>query len=206
MIGDPIIIDDSDYKKAIDIFSKIKENDIVLIGGTSGSKKSELAYCLQKIAYDNKKSSIVISLDDYYHTTPSIRNYNRKKQGIESVGINEIDWDYLKKIYENFKNRKEINFKRVHRFIDSIEHNIIDSEDINLIIFEGLYANYLRKFYSDNFSIFLDGTPQQTLEFRKIRQKEDEDNKFRLGVVQKEFNVVVQLKRYADLILEFKEN
>lgn len=205
MIGDIILVSEQDYNRAKEVFSSIKDNRIILIGGTSGSKKSELAYCLQKIAFENKQSSLVISLDDYYNTMPSIRHYNRKKQGLETVGLSEIDWDYLQRIYEDFQQEKNIHFKRVHRFLDAMEHNVIDSDDIDLVIFEGLYANYLRKFYSDNFSIYLEGSPAQTLEFRKKRGKEDESDSFRSKIVQKEYNVVCQLKRYSDIILPFEE-
>lgn len=204
MIGDPIIFNEKDFQKAKEIFSQLKEKNIILIGGTSGSKKSELAYCLQKVAYSYNESSLVISLDDYYHIMPSFRHINRKKQGIESVGLNEIDWNYLFRIYEDFQYNREIHFKRVHRFLDAIEHNIIDSKDINIVIFEGLYANYLRKFFLDNFSVFLEGNPNQTLAFRKMRGKENENDEFRQEIVKKEFNVVCQLKRYADLIIPFK--
>jgi uridine kinase len=204
MIGDPLIIAESDYVRAQNIFDKSKDNNIVLIGGGSGTKKSECAYAFQKILYDKKKSSFVVSLDDYYVTHATIRNENRKKQGIDSVGLSEMDWHNLERIYEDFRDAKEIHFKRVHRFLDTVEYNVIDSEEIDFLIIEGLYANYLRKSYSDNLSVYLEGNPVQTLEFRKLRGKENENDPFRERVVQKEYNVVVQLKRYADLILEFK--
>ena len=145
---------------------------IILIGGTSGSCKSELAYCIQKNLFDLKKSSLVISLDDYYHVMPSIRDINRKKMGIDSVGIAEIDWTYLKRIYDDYNKKTQIQFKRTHKFLDAIENNTINGEEIDYLIFEGLYANYLRKSYTDNFSVFLLGNPSQTLEFRKMRGKE----------------------------------
>lgn len=203
MIGDLIIVSSKDYERAKNVLEKLKGN-IILIGGSSGTKKSELAYSLQKELFLKKKSSLVISLDDYYTTIPSIRYYNRKKQGLDSVGLIEIDWEYLKRIYEDFNKKREIHFKRIHRFLDTIEFNTINSEEIDYLIIEGLYANYLRKFYNDNFSIFLQGNPSQTLEFRKLRGKEEEDDDFRKQVVQKEFNVTNQLQRYSDLIIEYK--
>jgi uridine kinase len=204
MIGDPLILVQGDYKRAENIFKNIEDKRIILIGGSSGCRKSEQAYCLQKLFNDNKKSSFVVSLDDYYNTMPSIRVINRKKMGLESVGLSEIDWDYLQRIYEDFQNEKPITFRRTHRFVDAVEHNVLESV-IDILIIEGLYANYLRKFYSDNFSIFLEGNPKQTLKFRKIRGKENEDDDFRQKVVQREFNVVCQLKKYADLIVPFGE-
>jgi uridine kinase len=205
MIGDPLILSEKDYQRSKSVIKQLTTQEIILIGGTSGSKKSELAYCLQKALYEKGKSSFIISLDDYYHTMPSIREINRKKMGLDSVGISEIDWESLNRIYEDFNNEREIHFKRTHKFLDAIEHNSIDGLEINYLIFEGLYANYLKKYYSDNFSIFLEGNPTQTLEFRKMRGKENTEDKFRQEVVDKEFRVVSQLKRYSDLILSFEK-
>jgi len=199
VIGDPIVLSERDYKRAKFVLNNLKEQKIILIGGGSGTSKSELAYCVQKMLWDKKKSSFVVSLDDYYNCHATIRATNRKKLGLESVGTSEIDWESLKRIYEDFQNSRVLHFRRTHRFLDSIEHNTIDSSEINYLIIEGLYANYLRKFYNDNLSIFLDGNPSQTLKFRKMRAKENEDDDFRVQVVQKEYNVVVQLKRYSDL-------
>ncbi len=204
MVGDILFVQQKDYVRAEKILNQIKNERIILIGGSSGTRKSEQAYCLQKLLNDKNKSSFVVSLDDYYLIMPSIRAINRKKMGIESVGLAEIDWSSLERIYEDFQNNKPITFRRVHRFLDAVEHNVLES-DIDVIIFEGLYSNYLRKFYEDNFSIFLKGSPQQTLEFRKRRGKENEEDNFRAKVVDKEYRITVQLKRYADLILEFGE-
>lgn len=205
MIGDPILLSPKDYNRAEKVLKELKNQKVILIGGGSGTNKTELAYCLQKLLYDKGKSSFAVSLDDYYHVIPSIRGINRKKMGLDSVGTLEIDWENLKRIYDDFQNHKEIHFRRTHRFSDTIEHNTIDSEEIDYLIIEGLYSNYLRKFYEDNFSIFLEGSPAQTLEFRKIRGKENEEDSFREKVVQKEFNVTCQLKRYAEFILEYEE-
>lgn len=204
MIGDPILILEKDYKRAEEVFKNLNDNNIVLIGGGSGTSKSELSYCLQNKAFEVGKYSIVISLDDYYTTHPTVREENRKRMGVESVGIGEIDWQDILRIYEDFLNTRTIRFKRTHRFLDKIEYDTIDSDSLGLFIFEGLYANYIRKFYKHNLSVFLEGSPSQTLEFRKLRKKENEEDKFREKVVQKEFNVTCQLKRYADIILPFE--
>ena len=202
MIGDPLILRQTDYIRAKEV---IKQNTskIILIGGTSGSKKSELAYCIQKLLWDKKKSSFVISLDDYYLVHPSIRAINRKKLGLDSVGLSELDWTNLRRIYKDYSDKKVIHFHRTHRFMDSIEFNTVESSEIDYLIIEGLYANYLRKFYKDNFSVYLEGNPSQTLEFRKLRGKENAQDAFRGRVVDKEFNIVSQLKKHADLTLPF---
>lgn len=205
MISDPILVSEKDYNRAESVLKDLKQK-IILIGGGSGTNKSELAYAIQKKLWDNNKSSFVISLDDYYNTHATVRSLNRKKLGIDSVGISEIDFESLKRIYEDFNNKRPIHFRRTHRFLDEIEHNVLsDSSTIDYLIIEGLYANYLRKFYTDNFSVYLEGNPSQTLKFRKMRGKEDENDAFREKVVQREFNVVCQLQRYADIKLPYEE-
>lgn len=204
MLGDPIILSKKDYDRAKIVVEK-NDKKIILIGGGSGTCKSELAYAIQKTLWDKKHSSIVLSLDDYYTVHATIRAMNRKKLGVDSVGISELDWESIKRIYEDFQNKRTIQFRRTHRFLDAIEHNAIDTTEIDYLAVEGLYANYLRKFYSDNFSVYLEGSPSQTLKFRKMRGKEDEHDEFRTKVVQKEYNVVCQLKRYSDIQLPYEE-
>lgn len=205
MIGDPLIIEERHFKIAKEIHSSIKKEDIVLVYGTSGTGKSEVTDCLQGELFSRNLSSLVLSLDDFYNTIPSLRNANRKKMGIETVGLTEIDWDYLTRICQDFKERKPIYFRRVHKYADLIEHNSIDSEEIQVLIIEGLYSGYMKNYGYGDHSVYLDGSPKQTYEFRKKRRKENPDNEFRQKVVQKEYNVICQLKRYADKIIKFEE-
>lgn len=205
MIGDRLIIEPNHLESAKTIFKKIENRSIILIGGSSGTGKSEVADCLQELLYRVKKNSLVLSLDDFYLVHPTIRNFNRKKQGIESVGLSEIDWEDLNRICDDFINEKPIRFKRVHKYADVVEHNTIDTDAIDVLIVEGLYSNYLNQSVSVNFSVFLEGNPDQTYAFRVKRRKENEENEFRKKVVQKEFKVICQLKRHANLVIPFKE-
>jgi len=206
MIGDKICITEKSKENANLIYEKLGNNCVILIGGCSGTQKSETGECLQEILLKNKKQSLLFSLDDYYLVCRSIRDYNRKKQGIESVGLKEIDWDMIFRIIEDFKNKKAMHFQRYHRYCDLIEHNVLESTDIDYLIFEGLFANYLRKYYKDNLSVYLDGNPSQTLEFRKMRGKEQAEDYFRKEIVKKEFNVVCQLKKLSDLAISYENN
>lgn len=203
MIGDRLCVEDIHWKKAREVLPKIKQRSVILIGAVSGAGKTEVADCLQDYLFQDKKQSLVLSLDDYYYLIPPIRNYNRKKQGLDSVGTQEIDWQMLHRICEDFEAKRPIHFKRVHKYLDAVEHNVIETEDVFCLIIEGLYANYLRKENYGDVSVFLEGNPEQTYEFRLKRKKEDETDKFRKEVVEKEWRVVAQLKRYADLIIPF---
>ncbi|MGD2071979.1 MAG: AAA family ATPase [Candidatus Thorarchaeota archaeon] len=208
MIGDRLLFLESHQKNAQEIFNKLQldKRQIILIGGCSGTGKSEASDLLQELLFQNKKHSLVISLDDFYIVHPTVRNYNRKKQGLDSVGLSEIDWERLQRVCEDFQNQKEIHFKRVHKYCDVVEHNVIDTDAIDYLIIEGLYSNYLKKFDYGDLSVYLDGNPEQTFKFRKQRRKENEDEEFRKQVVRKEFNIICQLKKWADFIIEYKES
>ena len=204
MIGDRLLVEDRHLKIAKKVVSEIAERGIILLNGPSGVGKTECADCLQELLSNKGKNSLVLSLDDFYLVHPTIRNLNRKKQGIESVGLTEIDWDYLQRICDDFVKQKPIHFRRVHKYADIVEHNVCDTDTLDVLIIEGLYAGYLKKYGYNYFNIYLDGTVSQTYSFRKKRRKENPDDNFRKKVVQKEYKVICQLKKYANLIIPFE--
>lgn len=203
MIGDPILILDKhrEYAKKINEELKGEEKFIIVIFGISGTGKSETMLCLQQELEKRGRTSLPISLDDYYKIYPLERNRWRVKNGIESVGVDEIDWEDIRRICYDFKKGRDIKYRRTHKYCPEIEHGEISSKNVNYLIIEGLYAGWLKKFDYGDLAVYLEGTPAETLEFRKLRGKEDEENDFRKKVVQKECNVIYQLKRYADLEL-----
>ena len=204
MISDRIFITDKSKNHAKTIINNLKNEKIILIYGGSGTQKTETADCLQELLYQKRKQSVVLSLDDFYLTHPTIRNENRKKLGIESVGISEIDWEELKRICVDFKNKKQIRIQRVHKYAEIVEHLTLNILEIDYLIIEGLFAGYLKKDNFGDYAIYLEGTPYNTFEFRQMRGKENENDSFRKKIVRKEYNVVCQLKRLADLILAFE--
>ena len=203
MIGDRLLITNKAIDNAKQILNKLTDEEIILIYGGSGTSKSETADCLQELLFKKNKQSIMLSLDDFYHTLPSLRNLNRKKLGIDSVGISEIDWEEIKRICDDFKNKKSIRFKRVHKYANIVEHITLDTEDVSYLIIEGLYTGYLKKYNHGDVAIYLEGNPKNTFDFRKKRGKEDEDDEFRKTIVKREFNIISQLKKYSDLIINF---
>lgn len=206
MIGDIIIIKKSDVqrgKKLLPDLCKLSDKSIITIGGSSGTKKSELGHVLQELLYKKNKKSILISLDDLYKTHFKDRNRIRKHKGIKSVGTSEIDWYELRIIVKCFKRKKDkIIIPVINKYTGSYNDlTVYDINEVDYLIVEGLYANYLNKWKLSSYAIHIDGNPEQTLKFRKKRNKENENGEFRKKVVQKEFNVVSQLKRYANKIV-----
>ena len=206
MIGDVILIKKSDVKRGKDILPDIlnlPDKSVIAIGGSSGTKKSEIAQVLQELLYKKNKRTILISLDDLYCTHFKDRTRIRKRKGVKSVGLQEMNWKLLLKIIKTFKHQKDtLILPVINKYSsDYNEETVYGVKDVNYIIIEGLYACHLKKLKKTVYTIHLNGTPEQTLKFRKKRNKERESSDFRKRVVQKEFNVVSQLKRYADKII-----
>ena len=203
MIGDKILTNRDDYRKAKKILKYIldKHKIVITIGGGSGTHKSELMEALQELLYKENKLSLGISLDDYYKIHFNFRNEERKAKGLKSVGIKEIDWSLVKNIIYRFKKGKKIYSQVINKYTNSIMLQEIDSRGIDYLIIEGLYANYLKKLKLSDFSIHLEGSPKDTLKFRLRRKKENEKDEFRKKVVEKEYKEVLKLKKYADKII-----
>lgn len=209
MIGDIELIKPIHTKKAVILAPKILEvrtsgniiKLVITLGGESGTGKTEISREIQRILWESYKIRVkIIHVDDYYKTDYHNRNEIRKETGI--IGKEEIDWKKLNKVTRHFKEgRKKLYVQRIHRYIDSIEYSISFGDKIDVIIVEGLYANYLDR---KDFAIYLEGSINETYDFRKERGKEDPDTEFRQFVLEKERNCIVQSKRFSDIIIPFK--
>jgi len=203
MIGDKILTNRNDYRKAKKILKHIlnRRRIVITVGGGSGTHKSELMEALQELLYEKNRLSLGISLDDYYRIHFNYRNEERKARGLKSVGPKEIDWGLIKNIINNFKKGKTIHMQVVNKYTNSFMLQKIDSRGIDYLIIEGLYANYLKKIGLSDIAVHLEGSPEDTLKFRLRRKKENEEDIFRKKIVEKEYKEVLKLKKYADIIL-----
>ncbi|KKN07093.1 hypothetical protein LCGC14_1070610 [marine sediment metagenome] len=176
-------------------------NMVVTIGGESGTGKTEVASLLQESLWENNRIRCkIIHEDDYYIVLWNERNKLRKKSGINSVGMNEIDWLKINKIVDDFKNeKKKLYVQRIHKYTNSIEYVITNSKYIDILIIEGLYTNNLDR---KDFGIYLEGTYKDTKKFREERQKEVINN-FRIKVLKQEHKEVLKTKKMSDLIIPF---
>ena len=206
MIGDLILVKQTHKKKAKTILSNLKsKNKIVGIGGISSIGKTEISYCLQELLYNGNRSSLRLSLDDHYNTYFGERMRIRRKKGLSYIGIKEIEWAQLKKIVAQFRARKDtVQIQQINKFTNSYSESIVyNVNKIDYLIIEGLFAGHLKKLKCLDYYVHLEGSIEETKEFRLERMKENEKDKFRQKIVKKEANVVAQLKRYADLVIGF---
>ena len=205
MIGDKVLITKNDILKARSLTAKIlsdlSSRSIITIGGGSGTHKTELGIAIQEELFKRGRLTILVSLDDYYKIHFNLRAEERKANGIKSVGKQEINWVKIIKIIERFRARKKLYLEEIDKYANTVLLKTIDSRGIDYLIVEGLYANYLKKFKMSNLAIHLEGSPEDTLKFRKKRKKENEEDEFRKRVVEREYEEVEKLKRFADIIL-----
>jgi len=201
MKGDRILINDLHRKKAELIYNKINRNQdklIICIGGSSGTGKSEQAHVLRDLCHENNKRVQIISLDNYYKIWEN-RNELRKKENFQNIGIQEIDWGLINNICKDFLKNKIVATIQYNIYTKDLESIRWNGENIDILIIEGLYANYIDH---GNIKFHLEGDINQTEEFRLVRNKEIL-NGDRQEVLKKEQKAINDLKKDTDYLITF---
>lgn len=201
MLGDVLLIKDMHKSAANDIIKEIlkipSEKIIICISGESGSGKSELAHCIGKeLVKTHKIPTKIIHSDNYYRIHPHRRNQYRIENGIDKVGMNEIEWKIITKNIHDFLNNKKSEMPCIDLVPDEIDILITDFSKIKILIIDGLYAINL----PCNLSIFIDLTYHETKKAQADRGKE-ETNELRWKILEQEHKVVQSLKERASIIV-----
>jgi uridine kinase len=206
MFGDYLVWDSLSEKSARQIFDAIDKKlllkrFIISIGGISGTRKSETAHKVAERLISSGKECHIISGDDYYITPWHTRNDIRKKDSI--IGPDEMDWKRLDWTFETFNSPlyNSVHFFQLSKFSTAIIQAIIDKSSCDVLIFEGLYGCH-HNIPADLKVHIGDTDPQSTFKFRKKRKKENEEDTFRVAVVEKECAAVRELQKNANLIIK----
>jgi len=206
MLGDILLIGDLHRKAAKEILGhllvdkKKKGEDykyIVAISGESGSGKTELGHVL---ANDLKKEGVrgkLLHLDNYYRVQPLLRAEWRKTKGVESVGIDEIDWKLLNKNIQDFKEGRESMIPMIDIIPEQVDKLITDFSKIDVLVLDGLYAINAEDI---DLKVFIDLTYHETKMSQLIREKEIPDE-FRMHVLEQEHQNVRKLMPLANLMV-----
>jgi len=200
MLGDVLLITDGHRQAGRQIIERLREIEnkkyVVAIGGESGSGKSELAHVISRQLKDAGRLAKVLHIDNYYKVSPTQRTAWRKEHGIQSVGLEEYDWDLIRKNIKEFRDSKESILPCIDLLTDQEDKLITDFEGIPFLIVEGLYP-----FRAEvDLSIFIDLTYLETKKAQLLRGKEPQ-SEFRWQILQREHEVVQSLRPLADLIV-----
>lgn len=212
MLGDIVIIDEKDErigKELAESFLPFLEKGtktIVTIGGPSGSKKTERAITLQKNLKKWDYSSKILSQDDLYRIGPDYRNVWREIKGVEYVGKEEIDWNLVDIICNDFRMGFPVWMPRYDADSEHYEWANWPSKDVDVLIIEGIYSCFLAYLTGviPDFSIYLNVTPEHTLAFRQLRKKENEQSTFRQQVVEKEYLESLKSRDFCNILVDFE--
>ena len=206
MLGDVLLIQETHKKAAADIKEyMVKDLEskpkgykyIVAISGESGAGKSELSHSLAKLLKEDDIRVKVLHTDNYYIVPPLLRNEWRKTHGIESIGIDEYDWNLIHQNIREFKESREAMMPCIDIIPEQIDKLITDFKKVDLLVVDGLYA--IKTDHID-MRVFIDLTYHETKMTQIIRGKEPL-NEYRAQVLEREHQNVISLKSMADLIV-----
>ena len=206
MLGDILLIQEThkiaaaEIKKCLmkDLKSKPKGYKyIIAISGESGAGKSELSHSLAKLLKAELIRVKVIHTDNYYKVPPLLRNEWRKTQGLDSIGIDEYDWNLIHQNIREFKEDREAMMPCIDIIPEQIDKLITDFKKVDLLVVDGLYAI---KTENVDMRVFIDLTYHETKMTQIIRGKEPL-NKWRNQVLEREHINVQSLRPLANLIV-----
>jgi len=207
MLGDILLINERHKSAAESIAQRVLEEKekkpkmyryIVAISGESGAGKSEVSHSIALYLKQEQIRVKVLHTDNYYKVPPLLRNEWRKNQGIDTVGMNEYDWDLINRNIQDFKEERESMMPCIDIIPEQVDKLISDFKKIDLLVIDGLYA-----LKADNIDlrVFIDLTYHETKMTQIIRGKE-KVNDFRMKVLEREHQNVRSLKPIADLIID----
>jgi len=181
-----------------EILKNKKDKFIVAISGESGSGKSELTHVVAKNLRQHGIFAKPVHIDNFYQILPLERTQWRQENGIEKVvGLDEVDWNGVKKTVEDFKNSRENTMPCVDLVTEQVDHLTTDFKDIDMLIMDGLYAINSEEI---DLKVFIELTYHETKKAQSSRGKEPQ-NEYRMRVLEQEHVTVQSLKPKADLLI-----
>ena len=197
MLGDVLLIAEKHNRAGAQIVDRLNQIDsdkvVVAIGGESGSGKSELSHVVARALKDQGRLTKVLHVDNYYTVRPQDREAWRKENGIDSVGLGEVDWDLLDQHLEAFRRGDTAVLPCIDLLTDQIDQLHTDFAPIKAVIVDGLYPLHVNA----DLRIMIDLTYHDTKKAQLLRGKEPQ-NQYRLDVLEREHQVVQGLRSLAD--------
>ncbi len=185
------------------IFNRVLEDhipkNIITVTGEVGTGKSTVSYLVAKLLKKQGIRAKIMDLDNYYKIPPIDRKKWRLDNGLESVGLDEYDWN---KIYENiqdFKKSKIASMPLVDMVTDYEDELITNFDGVDLLIIKGLYSIKCKE---SRLKVFIELSYQEALKYNTYERIEETDA-FRLKVMSKEQDIVMKLKKDADFYIDF---
>jgi uridine kinase len=201
MLHDVLLITENHKKAARQVVEHINtltgSKIVIAIGGESGSGKTELGHEVAYLLKIQKTPAKIMSIDNYYKTSPKERNPWRKAHGIDQIGYSEYNWNAINKTLREFREDAEVAVMPCIDLLTDQEDLLTTSfKGIRFLVIEGLYAVQAEA----DLRVFIDLTYHDTKKAQLVRGKENLDE-WRIQVLEQEHRVVRSLYPLADLIV-----
>ncbi|MDP2722355.1 MAG: hypothetical protein WC341_06810 [Bacteroidales bacterium] len=172
---------------------------IITVTGEVGTGKSTVSYLVAKYLKKKGIRCKIMELDNYYQIPPLERKAWRLKNGLGKVGPDEYNWT---KIYENIRDFKEdrvATMPLVDLLTDYVDTLTTNFAGVDMLIIKGLYSIKCKE---SKIRVFIELSYQEALELNVYESSEPMDE-FRFQVMQKEQEVVQDLKKEANFFIDF---
>ena len=204
MKGDILILDENHRKAAQQvvslIFDAIQEHKgkyVITVAGESGAGKSEIAQAISDALRPQKIESFIFGQDDYFVLPPK-SNAKKREEDISWVGTQEVKLDLLdQNIDAVLKGYTSLTKPLVDFDTDQIGEEKVELENFQVLIAEGTYTTLLK---NANCKIFIDRNKMDTIESRKKRNREAQDE-FLDKILTIEHEIISKHKSLADIII-----
>ncbi len=204
MQNDVFHIKENHIQAAEMVFDKIfervgKKKYIITIAGEVSSGKTTLAYLLGRMMKMNGIKSKILDLVDFYKVPPLERRAYREQHGLNTIGVDEYDWDMIEATLKSFRNGNSVKLPLVDLHTDEVDTINTNFKNVQVLIISGLYAFYCN---DADCKIFMELTYRETYEAQKYTGKEVMDS-FRKKILEKEHKAVQKQKNDADIYIDF---
>jgi uridine kinase len=204
MKGDILIIDENHRTAAsriVDLIlseiQKTRSKFVITVAGESGAGKSEIAESIADKLEENKIKSYIFGQDDYFKLPPKTNARHREKD-ISWVGMQEVKLDLLdQNILDALSGKPSITKPLVDFNADQIGEEKVMLTEFKVLIAEGTYTTTIK---NANCRIFIDRNKMDTLESRKKRAREIQDD-FLEKILTIEHEIISKHKNQADIII-----
>ncbi|MFZ4547511.1 MAG: hypothetical protein ACOYN4_08755 [Bacteroidales bacterium] len=203
MLNDVVTIEKKHTNAASTLYDRVirdrKPKFIVSISGEVGTGKCEIAHELGRKLIEDGISVKLLHMDNYYFIPPRERQEWRKKNGLEKIGYDEYDWNYVNRNIDDFRMDLKSIVPVVDLFTQKVDQLHTDFKGIEVLIIEGLYSI---KINQSDLRVFIELTYEDTWQEQNMTHKEKLDD-FRIEVLKHEHTAVQSLKSQADFYIDF---
>lgn len=210
MKGDVIVLEEHHRNAAATIVPDIIEmisaiNDAsmratISVAGESGSGKSETATAVAEELATRGVAAVVLGQDDYFVLPPK-SNDERRRSDDDWLGPHvEVRLDLLDQhLVEAIGGAAQITKPLIDYDNNSIEDEVLNLTDVQVVIAEGTYTSLLRHV---DIRIFIDRNRLDTLEHREKRNRGSEvGDPFIENVLRIEHKIIAGHKHLADFVI-----